>query len=147
MRLSEIALIRIGQKKIGRARDFMEEFWAKTQSDPHRRPEERLLVFTRDDYVVISCRVDMNDPNGVHISDMNTIGRGKGWGTKALQWLNDLADKHDVTLSGFSQSYMADRDATVLKQKDLTAWYVRHGYEATKVDRADKITRQPKARS
>ena len=153
MKLFESEPIRLVLKKKpqGRSKAFMDEFWAETQRHPFMRPEDRILTFSDGDFVVITCDT-RDDPHGVHISDMNALdSRGKGNGTRALRWLNDLADKHDVTLSGLSKSYMADpekdpieHDTTVLKQNDLTSWYVRHGYEAKKAEGGHKITRRPK---
>ncbi len=136
------------KKKDGRADAFMREFWDETHAHPMMRKENRLLCFSPDDYVMIVCRPDINDPNAVHISDINTMDRrGKGWGTKALQWLNELADKHNVTLTGLSKSYMSDQSRDVLKQKDLTSWYLRHGFEAgSRLDGGQNIRRHPKPR-
>lgn len=141
---SEPIRLSLTKKTPGRAKEFMEEFWAETHRHPFMPPQNRLLAFTEDDFVMIVCSESLDDPNGIHISDINTLDRrGKGLGTRALQWLHALADKHRVTLSGLSKSYMQDQDTSVLKQKDLTAWYARHGYETKKAEDGHSITRRP----
>jgi hypothetical protein len=68
---------------------------------------------------------------------ITTLERGKGHGTKALRWLTDLADKHNVELVG----HIERKGDEGLTTNQLRQWYKRHGF---KVDRQLRIVRPRK---
>jgi hypothetical protein len=68
---------------------------------------------------------------------ITTLERGKGHGTKALRWLTDLADKHNVQLVG----HIERKGDEGLTTNQLRQWYKRNGF---KVDRQLRIVRPRK---
>jgi GNAT superfamily N-acetyltransferase len=71
----------------------------------------------------------------IHLYFIGTLERGKGHGTRALNWLCELADRHAVTLTGQADASVKDvpfvRQTQRLDNKQLRAWYERHGFTFT----------------
>jgi hypothetical protein len=67
--------------------------------------------------------------NEIHLSDIKAAsGKGKGSGTKAMKFLTNLADKHNVIISGTAQAY-GKADRQVQDTDRLFRWYVKHGFD------------------
>jgi len=85
--------------------------------------------------------LDVSEFGGeIHVSDINAIGeKAKGSGTKALKFLTDLADKHNVRLSGEAKAYSRDTDH-IQNSERLVQWYLKHGFHSN----GNKVTYSPK---
>lgn len=65
--------------------------------------------------------------NRIHLSDIHTFGdKGAGYGSNALKFLTNLADKHDVEIGGFAIPYSEHGKG---KKDLLHNWYKKHGFE------------------
>ena len=66
--------------------------------------------------------------NEIHISDIVAVGkRSQGKGTKALKFLTNLADKHNVKLSGVAKGYSNSKEHIQTSER-LLQWYKKHGF-------------------
>ena len=124
MRLDEITIKLSGFKNTD-TKPFMDDFTAMTNKSPIGKG--RLY---RD--VLIDASPFQGE---IHISDIKAASKGKGDGTKALLFLTDLADKHNVVLSGTAQAY--DSAHKQIQDTDrLVSWYSKHGFNIGERDEA-----------
>lgn len=77
-----------------------------------------------NDQVVLDLRMDPTQGT-IHIVEVKAIDKRTGAGTRALEFLTRLADKHGVTLSLVAQRLGKDG----MGQGDLVRWYRRHGFQ------------------
>ena len=98
-----------------RAITFIEEFEKMSTPNP-LNDRERILHDTGVTLVVNSFK-----NNSVHLSDIRSIVKGNG--SKCLQEICMLADKHRVTIDLFAKGY-GDTPTSVLK-----SWYEKFGFE------------------
>ena len=95
---------------------FMDEFHSSTAAhpfSPHLAVFENCVVF------------EVKPFSGLILFGLiQTLNKGQGDGSRALQWLIDLADKHQVTLTGNVQR-VGDEGLTV---NQLRRWYKRYGF-------------------
>ncbi len=107
---------------------FMKDFFAGTYSNPFN-PRERVLG---EDAIIELRPFD----DKIHLSFIRSVERGAGGGSKALDWLCSLADKHGVAM---------DLDAKPvgkgLNKSQLIKWYVSRGFDRQK---GEGMVRQPK---
>ena len=129
MRLDEIAIKLSGFKNTD-TKPFMDDFNKATKRSPIGKG--RLY---RD------VLIDASPFSGeIHVSDIRVAGdKQKGSGTKALNFMKDLADKHNVVLSGTAKAYSDDK-AHIQDSDRLIDWYKKHGFTAN----GDKIKYIPK---
>lgn len=74
---------------------------------------------------------------GVHLHDIVNYGEAKrGHGTRTLEYLKSLADKHGVEISGTAKAY-SNRPNHITKTKKLTDWYGKHGFQIGKGNKDD----------
>jgi hypothetical protein len=102
------------------ANDFIIEFLEKTWQNPFCDSERvlfdvaALALLRRDEVITISMIRALRE-------------RRKGEGSLALDWLCDLADKHDVILSGYIKPAGTTRPRLTVQQ--LTKWYQSRGFQ------------------
>jgi len=108
---------------------FMSDFYSMTEAHPWGR---HLSVF--QNYVWFEI-VPFGEK--IILGYITTLKQGKGHGTKALRWLTDLADKHNVELVG----QIERRGDKGLTTNHLRQWYKRYGF---KVDRQLNVVRPRK---
>jgi GNAT superfamily N-acetyltransferase len=108
--------------------DFMADYERSTERNPFASAERvwrakaafRLAAF--DGRVAFSIR---------------SLQRGCGYGSAALLWLCDLADKHGAILSGVIEPMGNLRPRLTAGQ--LRAWYRRNGFAVTRDDRICRV--------
>lgn len=76
----------------------------------------------------------------VYLAMMSSLQRGKGHGSQALQFLCDLADRHNITLVGKASTQQiwghwdpvkrehVQNTGPRLDYEQLVSWYRRHGF-------------------
>lgn len=81
-------------------------------------------------------------PHGeeIHLSDIQTMAPKSGAGTKALEHLKSLADKHGVAISGAAVPYAKDKKYITTK-KTLNKFYADRGFAV----KGENIKYSPKA--
>ena len=109
---------------------YMEDFRAGTDSNP-LGARDRVWGGT------VLIEVAPFDKR-IHVSDIMSMDRGKGYASKALQWLCSLADKHGVAMSLTPDAF---GDGQGLDGEQLTAWYSRYGF---KPHMGRKMVREPR---
>ena len=109
-------------------RAFMEEYRAGTESITHSRFWSKCVnisIAPHRTWVTL-CRIE-------------ALNAGCGDGSRALNWLCQLADKHRVRISGIADPF----GSRFLELDKLLDWYVRHGFEVLVTD-SYYIDREPK---
>lgn len=119
---------------------FMREFHSLTEPNPliHR---ERIYKLTAA--IELGC-----SNKAIHLSSIRTFERGKGHGSKALDWLCTLADKYGLAITGSATQYdtriindgISHSNESMLDFTQLKSWYVRRGFTV----RALEMRREPK---
>jgi len=66
--------------------------------------------------------------NQIHISDVLTLNPRSGGGTKAIQFLKALSDKHRVKLDLIAKAYSSD-NKFITDTENLVRWYLKLGFE------------------
>ena len=118
MKLNEVA-IKLTPRHNQNTRPFIEELWDKTK--PSALGQGRLY----GDVQITA------EPFGgkIHLGDIVALGeKGQGEGTKALKFLTQLADRHNVVLQGTAKAYSQDPDHIQDSEQHL-AWYKKHGFK------------------
>jgi len=108
---------------------FMDEFHSSTAAHPFSR---HFSVFENCVVFEVKPFVDV-----ISFGFIQTLYKAQGDGSRALQWLVDLADKHQVTLTG-NVKRVGDEGLTV---NQLRRWYKRNGFH---VNRHLEMQRPPK---
>jgi GNAT superfamily N-acetyltransferase len=75
----------------------------------------------------------------IRLSCIRSFERGKGYGSRALDWLCQLADAHGVTIKGHISPCGMVKPR--LNKTQLRQWYKRHGFSVTE---RSSIVRVPK---
>jgi len=114
--------IKLGTKKpSGNVDGFFKDLYDSTQEHPFNS-RERL-------YGMVGIHASPSG-GGVHLHDIVNYGEsGQGHGTRTLQHLKSLADKHGITISGIAKAY-SNNPKHITKTKALVGWYKKHGFEA-----------------
>lgn len=87
--------------------------------------------------IIGGAHVHVSPHNGmIHIHDIQSHSPGSGAGTKALEHLKDLADKHAVKLHINAKGY------AVTKTSQLKKWYKKHGFTHDS-NNSESMTREP----
>lgn len=67
----------------------------------------------------------------IHLSDIVALdAKSEGKGTKALKMLTDLADRHNVMITGTAKGY-SDDPRHINSSGRLKQWYTKHGFTVT----------------
>ena len=105
---------------------LLDEFRRKTVSYLPEFPNNLMRVY--NDVVVVSLSQDAGDLDTININliDVNPDCFDNGFGTKALKFITNLADKHEVTLTGIVAS-----ERKGYSDQDLTEWYKKRGMVQT----------------
>jgi hypothetical protein len=77
------------------------------------------------------------DGDGIHIHDIVSFEQGSGAGTKALQVLIKLADKHNLSLNLTAKGYAST------KTSQLKKWYKKFNFEHDEAG-SQEMTRKPR---
>ena len=115
---------------------FLDDLHKTTKPHPFN---DRSRIVGDNDAMVQMYKV--NDT--AHLSDIQSLKPKSGAGTRAMQHIHGLADKHGVTVSGFANAYAKDKNY-VTDTKKLKSWYEKMGYKTRKSDDAYEITRSPR---
>lgn len=119
---------------------FMKEYTEKTWENPidgrMRLKNTKTGGDPGGDFVGLEVSPRFGTTDEVHISSIQAMEPRKGQGQQGLDWLKELADKHDIKLSGYAKAYGTGRMTTA----QLKKWYAKSGF---KVDRAGNMERLP----
>jgi GNAT superfamily N-acetyltransferase len=110
--------------------DFFDDYFAGTEQNPFAKYERIWEGKTAFD-----CRTFGGN---VRLS-LRSLQRGQGYGSRALDWLCALADKHGVMLTGDAVPF--GNTKPMLNKRQLKEWYARHGFI---VSRRGELARTPK---
>src|SRR5574343_468358 len=114
---------------------FMDEFKAGTMQHPFAR---HLRIWDESIGFEVSAFGDAIDLGAI----MSFKQKGAGEASKALKWLTDLADKHQVPIDlAVSPIKNAGAEGKSLNKAQLTAWYKRNGFKKAG---GDYMRREPK---
>jgi len=125
--ISEIRLRGFGGDK-KRIENAVEEFLRKTK--PHPMDDKASIVGNAVMHISPSSE-------GIHIHDIYSLDKGSGAGTKAMEFLISIADKHGVKIHLLADGY-SDTSSS-----DLRRWYSRFGFVSNRNDRSVMV-RRPK---
>lgn len=125
---------------------FMEELWAATRSHPFARGMRIWGDMEKD---AVGIEAEEYWGTEIHLKSIMTFSdKNAGSASKALRFLCDLADKHQVLLT---LTVSPIKNAGSANGKSLTAtqlknWYKKNGFVPTKKFNVDgkKMERQPK---
>lgn len=104
-----------------------------------------------DDRARIHMNQELKSPDDFAILEISRVGKdiainsiqssrdGKGNGSEGLNLLTDIADKNGVNLYLTAMPYGKE----TLSQKQLVAWYKRHGFEVLHGDRMKRTPKKP----
>lgn len=99
---------------------FMAEYVELTQPNPlHNR--ERVWDYQGQLVVCFELQVF---GGAIRLSNIRSLQPRKGFGTLALLWLVELANKHNVSITGTA----SPTDKAQLNKSALKKWYERHGF-------------------
>jgi hypothetical protein len=99
--------------------DFMNEYERISQAHPWN---DRVRIIN-------NTMVELSPFGGeIHFSDIQAMYPNQGNASKVLQILTNLADKHNVTISGEAVAYVNDKKY-VNKSSDLKKWYKKYGFK------------------
>lgn len=105
------------------AETFMAEFNAQT--DPHPTLPDRRVYLG-----VVMFEVSAYLGN-VHLGEIIALEKRMGYGTTALHWLCELADKHQVVIEGRAFPLKKTGGGVGLNMEHLVAWYRRNGFQVS----------------
>jgi len=108
---------------------FINEYLDTTWQNPFVNNER---VF----FQVAAFALKVWNTDEIFISRIRSLDKRNGYGSLALDWLVELADKHGIRLSGTIEPCGKEPRLTV---RQLQAWYSRHGF----VVRDREISREP----
>ena len=107
---------------------FVTEFLAGTWQNPFSKTERVFFQVAAFTIKIVG--------EEIYLARIRTLERGKGYGSLALDWLVDLADKHGITLIGWIEPFGPWKRLSVAQ---LQRWYERHSFEV----RGREIWRKP----
>jgi hypothetical protein len=112
-------VINTDQDRLGKIKTFLDDYKAAT-AENFINPIERMMP----DY---SAAVELQPFDGkIHINSIRSVKPGErtGAGSKALQQIIELANKHNVELDLFPKPY----GSKALDEQQLREWYARKGF-------------------
>ena len=119
MKIYEVLRLRLGQHNNDAARAFINDFETQTQENP-LNPRQRIYDNAKIELYVSG--------RNVRISDIQTMKPRSGAATKAIKFLQQLANTHGVKLELTAKAYVSDRKY-VTDTTDLVRWYYKLGFE------------------
>ena len=102
---------------------FLDDLHATTQEHPFN-PRVRLVNGN------VGVHVSPTSDGKIHIHDIMSYEPNSGAGTKALEHLKSLADKHNVPLEGIASGYTSE-GGRIGSSSRLKKWYTKHGFSAS----------------
>jgi len=100
---------------------FMEEFYEETSPHP----------FDRASRVYDHSVIELSPFNGaIHLSAVVSMQPRSGQGTKALNFIKELANKHRVKIELSAKPFSNNKEH-ITDLGDLVRWYVRNGFRIT----------------
>jgi t-SNARE complex subunit (syntaxin) len=115
------AVIKLGGASDG-AKNFMDELHSTTEAHPWD-PRIRII---NGNVTVEASKIG----NTIHLHDIVSHAPRSGAGTKALNHLKALADKHGVELEGVAKGY-TDEGGRISSSNRLKKWYIKNGFTAS----------------
>lgn len=111
--------IKLGNKKPGKGRAFMDDFYVMSSTHP----------FDRRIRMVGNVGVEIMPFNGeIHLSDIRNFGKARqGEATRVLKMLTKLSKKHKIPISGIAKLYDS-RDGYIMSTTELVNWYKKNGF-------------------
>lgn len=105
----------------GDSEDFIEDLF--DIAEPHPMNDRMVMLGP------VGIHVSKQGNNAVHLHDIVTFDEAmSGKGTRALQVLTKLADKHGIEIHGMAKAYSNNSDH-IQDTERLTQWYLKHGFE------------------
>jgi len=105
--------------------DFLSEFRAYTAEAPtrpeYKHPGQEVAGYFMGTYI----NLDIIKGGRIHLSEIRVKrpDRLRGNGSKALDWLVNLAAQFGMTVEGIAESF----DGGTLTDEQIRDWYERHG--------------------
>lgn len=130
MRLGDLFEIKLTKKTSGATDKFMSDVYATTDEHPFSSRER---IHNGEATFEVSPH-----EGAIHISDIRSLKPKSGAGTRALNHLKSLADKHGVELKGDAKAYHNNKE--YMNTKQLKGWYSKNGF---KVGRGDDYDGHP----
>lgn len=117
---------------------FIDDLIATTQDHPFN-PRVRIINGN------VGVHVSSTSEGNIHIHDIMSYEPKSGAGTKALEHLKSLSDKHKVPLEGIASGYTSE-GGRIGSSRRLKKWYTKHGFTASRGNEDDgyDIHYQPK---
>jgi hypothetical protein len=133
-----------GKKPPPAALKFMEEFHAATE---HNGIDDRLgRVHANESLIAAEPMPEFWHAHPtVHVGWLQALQEGHGAGTRAMQFVTQLADKHGVRLELSAGSNRGGFNTA--PKKFLRTFYAKHGFAASPRQGADVMHRMPGAKS
>lgn len=133
-----------GKKPPPAALKFMEEFHAATE---HNGIDDRLgRVHANEALIAAEPMPEFWHAHPtVHVGWLQALQEGHGAGTRAMQFVTQLADKHGVRLELSAGSNRGGFNTA--PKKFLRSFYAKHGFAASPRQGADVMHRMPGAQS
>jgi hypothetical protein len=103
--------------------NFIDDLVSTTQEHPFNH---RVRIVNGN----VGVHVSPTSEGSMHIHDIMSYDPKSGAGTKALEHLKSLADKHNVPLEGIASGYTSE-GGRIGSSKQLKKWYTKHGFTAS----------------
>jgi|GEM_PF-6872534 len=81
--------------------------------------------------------------NGFCLHKISSRKWGRGDGGEALQWIQELSDKHQMIICGSVLPFDKDEDNPLADKKALSQWYKKRGFITIDNDFQEKIAYFP----
>lgn len=108
-----------GQRSGNNTEAFLQDYYDNTSEHPF---DNRTRVYDNSVLKIYPMG------NQIHISDVLTLNPRTGAGTKAIQFLKTLSDKHRVKLDLTAKAYSSD-NKFITDTEQLVRWYSKLGFE------------------
>jgi hypothetical protein len=129
--------LRGGANTARKSDDFLDEYHASTHEHPF---DSRSRVHDEG----ATTELSRDGGSGIHMHDIRSLTPGGG--TKTLETLKALADKHGVTISGTAKAY-SQSSKYPMDTKKLAGWYKKRGFSVGDGDKHDgyEVSYSPKS--
>lgn len=119
------AVLKLGSAKPKTAdnvHNFMKDYHASTSQHPFADRER-----VHGDFATSEISPDKD---GIWLSDIRSLKPGSGAGSRAIEHIRSLADRHGVPIRGVSKAYHSDK--RYLKQGKLNDFYKKRGFKISR---------------
>ncbi|KVV07425.1 GNAT family N-acetyltransferase [Burkholderia ubonensis] len=106
-----------------KASDALREIKTRFDQNPFN-PRQRIVTDGGQQLALLEVSSTPN--GGLHISDIMAVEPGKGYGTRALTIVLNIADEHQEEITLTAKAYSPNR--RLLDTTHLRDWYGRHGF-------------------